>query len=326
MHTITLNDGDSHALGATGMLKIEVFPVGGAAANLRLAVSGDGVRVTAPNNTLAIVTEVPESATISVSSPDGADFGIDQSVQVTVTRSGEATVQFPVVHIGGVPVKTLGSVVRTGDSLTLNAFGSSVAADVSRPVMAVSSALRTRLTGAPGLRRLHLVADTGATFHRVLTPDTLAAAVTVTQGIATVLGTDLIDISTSAGPLGQRSLAGLENLLAEAAEADRTRVGTTTLARNTDPETLTVHLTATPVRAMVSDTSHSLLLVVGPGASDEEQLYATSPVRTATTGVVPVTPEFAGPLAEGDATTFAPVADTIAGVLRADVHPAEVAR
>lgn len=324
MQTITLSDGGSHAIGDKGLLKIEVFPVGGAAANLRLTVTGDGVRVTAPNNTLAIVTEIPTTAAIGVTTVDGSDFGIDQSVRVTVTHAGEATVEFPVVRIGGVIEKTLGTITRDGSSLVLNAFGSSVATDLPRPVMAVASALRTRLTTTPTIRKIHVVADTGAALHRVLTPEELEAAVTVTRGIATTLNADTVEVTTSAGPQGQRSTAALSELFSGAVTVDRTRVGASTLPRGTSADELTVYLTATPVRGMVADGSRSVVLLLGPGATAEEQLYAASPDRTATTGVLPVTPELAASLASGDAAAFAPGATTVAGVLNAE--PAEVAR
>lgn len=324
MQTITLSDGGSHAIGDKGLLKIEVFPVGGAAANLRLTVTGDGARVTAPNNTLAIVTEIPTTAAIGVTTVDGSDFGIDQSVRATVTHAGEATVEFPVVRIGGVVEKTLGTITRDGSSLVLNAFGSSVATDLPRPVMAVASALRTRLTTTPTVRKIHVVADTGAALHRVLTPEELEAAVTVTRGIATTLNADTVEVTTSAGPQGQRSTAALSELFSGAVNADRTRVGTSTLPRGASADELTVYLTATPVRGMVADGSRSVVLLLGPGATAEEQLYAASPDRTATTGVLPVTPGLAATLASGDATAFAPGAATVAGVLSAE--PAEVAR
>ncbi|AEK38255.1 hypothetical protein [Corynebacterium variabile] len=324
MQTITLSDGGSHAIGDKGLLKIEVYPVGGAATNLRLTVTGDGVRVTAPNNTLAIVTEIPTDATIGVTTVDGADFDIDQSVRVTVTHAGEATVEFPVVRVGGVPEKTLGTVTRSGESLVLNAFGSSVATDLPRPVMAVASALRTRLTTTPSIRKVHIVADTGAALRQVVTPGELEAAVTVTRGIATILRADSVDVTTSAGPLGQRSPAALSELVAAAADADRTRVGASSLPSGASADELTVYLTTTPVRGMVTHTARSLILVLGPTATAEEQLYASSPDQTPTTGVLPVTPDLADALAAGDAAAFAPGATAVAGVLGARVT--EVAR
>ncbi|MGP5691843.1 hypothetical protein ACTXOY_05660 [Corynebacterium variabile] len=324
MQTITLSDGGSHAIGDKGLLKIEVYPVGGAATNLRLTVTGDGVRVTAPNNTLAIVTEIPTDATIGVTTVDGADFDIDQSVRVTVTHAGEATVEFPVVRVGGVPEKTLGTVTRSGESLVLNAFGSSVATDLPRPVMAVASALRTRLTTTPSIRKVHIVADTGAALRQVVTPGELEAAVTVTRGIATILRADSVDVTTSAGPLGQRSPAALSELVAAAADADRTRVGASSLPSGASADELTVYLTATPVRGMVTGSARSVILVLGPAATAEERFYASSPDRTATTGVLPVTPDLAASLAAGDAVAFAAGAATVAGVLEAQV--AEVAR
>ncbi|WP_417288068.1 hypothetical protein [Corynebacterium variabile] len=324
MQTITLSDGGSHAIGDKGLLKIEVFPVGGAATNLRLTVTGDDVRVTAPNNTLAIVTEIPTNATIGVTTIDGSDFGIDQSVRVTVTHAGEATVEFPVVRIGGVPEKTLGTATRSGDSLVLNAFGSTVATDLPRPVMAVASALRTRLTTTPSIRKLNVVADTGAALRQVLTPEELEAAVTVTRGLATVLGADTVEASTSAGPVGQRSPAALSELVATAAEADRTRVGTSTLPTGASADELTVYLTTAPVRGMITGTARSVILVLGPTATAEEKLYTSSPDQTPTTGVLPVTPELAAALAAGDAAAFAPGAAAVAEVLEARVS--EVAR
>lgn len=324
MHTITLADGGSHALGGQGLLKIEVFPVGGPAPDLRLTVTGDGASIATPNNTLAIVTDIPADAVIGVTTVSGADFAIDQSVRVTVTRSGEATVEFPVVRVGGIAEKTLGTITRSGESYLLNAFGSTVATDLPRPVMAVSSAVRARLTTAPVVRRLTVVADTGATMHRQLGPAALDAAVTVVRGIATVLNADTVEVATATGVLGQRSPAGLADIVTEAVTSDRTRVGASSLPRSEDATDVTVYLTATPVRGMVTDTARSVILVLGPGADDEVAIYDLLPDRSATTGALAITADLASSLADGDATAFAAGAAVIAGVLGAT--PSEVAR
>lgn len=319
MHTITLNDGDSYALSDRGLLKIEIFPVGRTAKNLRLAVGGHGVHTTDPYDTLVIVRDIPSAATLTVSSTDGGDFGIDQAVRVTVTHANETLVEFPVVRIGGIAEKVLGTVAVSDDTYVLTAFGSSISDNVSRPVMAVASALRARMTSSPDIRRMRLVADTGAAFHRSADTATLTAAVTVAEGIASVLGIGAVDFSSATGTPGPRPVGSLLPLVTTAVEEDRTRVGASSLPVSEAADEITVYLTATPVSGMVPGGSRSVILVPGPGGTDEEQLYAASPDRAATTAVIPVTAGTAAAVVEGESTGFAAGAGAVAAVLSAPV-------
>ncbi|MGP9723238.1 hypothetical protein ACT3SZ_04390 [Corynebacterium sp. AOP40-9SA-29] len=332
MHTISLNDGESHAVDDGGLLKVQVFPVGGSPSDLRISVTGEDVRATTPNNTLAIVTAVPASATITIAPTTGGDFGIDQAVRLTVTGTDRTTVEFPVVRVGGVPEKKLGRIDHTGSSYNLTAYGSSVSTDLPRAVMAVSSAVRTHLTstsGASGVSSLRVFADTGATLSAATEQDTLTAAVTAVRGLATTFSLDTVELFTGAGRRGEVSVPELDDLVLQAAAADVTRVGASVLPGTpaagqggTAPGTLTVHLTSTPVTGMVADTvaggaerSTSLILVLGDGSVEEASLFSSSPDLTAATGVLPVDARLAAGLLAGDPGAFNHGAAIVASIL-----------
>lgn len=328
MHTISLNDGESHAVDDGGLLKVQVFPVGGSTSDLRISVTGEDVRATTPNNTLAIVTAVPASATITIAPTSGGDFGIDQAVRLTVTGTDRTTVEFPVVRVGGVPEKKLGRIDHTGSSYTLTAYGSSVSTDLPRAVMAVSSAVRTHLTstaGVSGVSALRVFADTGATLSAVTKPDTLTAAVTAVRGLATTFSLDTVELFTGAGRRGEVSVPELDDLVPQVAAADVTRVGASILPgtpaagpAGAAPGTLTVHLTSTPVAGMVADGaghSTSLVLVLGDGSVEEASLFSSSPDLTAATGVLPVDARLAAGLLAGDPGAFNHGAAVVASIL-----------
>ncbi|WP_130840533.1 hypothetical protein [Corynebacterium neomassiliense] len=317
MYSISLNDGESESLEDRGMLKIQVFPVGAENADLRVTVAGEGILCMNPNPSLAVVTSVPTAATITVTHGSGGVFPIEQSVRVSVTRGAEATVEFPIVRVGGVSEKLLGRISHEGDRYVFTAFGSSDSEELPGSVMAVSSALRAHLTEVPTISRIHLTADTGATFGSTVPDEDLAAAVTVVRGVSGTLGADTVDLTTGGGRRGEVPCSSLEGALRSASEADSTRVGAEVLPRPADlpPDELSIHLTATPVSGMFSSTAPSLVIALGTGAPAEQELYAMSPDRTPRTGFIAITGQLSSAINGGDGSAFTAGAAVVAGVL-----------
>ena len=315
MHSISLKDGGSQSLSTEGLLKIRVFSIGNRKTNdLQIIVDGEGVNCLNPNPSLAVVNVIPDNASITVCRTSGEDFPIDQSVRVTVEQGADALVEFPIVQVGGVPSKLLGRVIRNNDSYKFTAFGASESADQPRSVMGVSSAIRSHLT-TTAVERISLMLDSGATLHPQVSEEVVNAAVTVTRGIADALGVDTIGVTTGQGAQGEFPGRDINAILSTAVREDRTRVGAELLPRSTETSTtLNIYVTATPVAGMINSDSPSLIILVGAGATAEQELYELSPDRTPRTSVIALTDELAAAVNNADGVSFNQPAARIATI------------
>lgn len=317
MYTVSLTDGESQSLADQGMLKIQVFPVGTGTTDLRLTVAGDGVRCLNPNPALAVVTDIPATATVTVTRDSGGDFPIDQSVRVTVTRGTEVCVEFPIVRVGGVAEKLLGRAVHDGGDYVFTAFGSADTADLPGTVMAVASTLRAHLTGTPQISRIHLMVDSGATFDRTVSADDLTAAVTVARGIAGTLGIGTVDLTTGRGHRGDVPCGSLDATVRNEVRTDTARVGADVLpaAASLPADELAVYLTATPVSGMYGTGAPSVVVLCGTHAAAERDLAVLDPDLPPRTGVTALTRELADAVNAGDGAAFSGAAAVIAAAL-----------
>lgn len=314
MSTITLSANDTRAIPLGGYLRVDAFAVGASATPVRVSVHGDGIQANTASDSCVFLMSCPQRASIIVAPVGGGEFGPDQSVRVTITRSGASdhqnmTLEFPIVRVDGVSEKIVGDIVNMDGQNQITAYGSDESTNLGHESMVVLGSLRSRLGATTGVSRLIIHADTSATAARLSDERILAGAGHLIVGTATALGIDDIRIGDRPSTADRVSTELQEAI---AAGADRIGPGTEPTAGT---DTLVVHLTPAPRSSMLSTGHPSLIVAYGPTAAAEKNLFSRHSPKSDRTGFLILNEALLDALDRGDAHGFSPHADTIAAVL-----------
>lgn len=314
MNTISLNDNDTRSIPTGGYLRIDAHSVGNRSEKIKIAVNGVNLKVNEAGPSSAFLMACPQNATIVVSPLEATEFGPDQSVRVVISRGGSSDgrdyrIEFPIVRVDGVSEKIVGEIKNTGTTFDITAYGSNVSTDLGREAMVILSSLRTRLTGPTGITSLVVHNDASATSARVSDARVLQGLGNLIIGVGTALGLDQVRCGDSAVPFDR-----ITDHLHKGIEDAATRVGNAGVPTVGD-DTLLVHLTPAPGAAMVSETHPSLVVIYGPTAAAEQELFSLNITDTGKTGSIVVDDHFLTSLETGNVSGVAPHTAVISQIL-----------
>ncbi|MDO5668762.1 MAG: hypothetical protein Q4G50_02035 [Corynebacterium sp.] len=313
MSIITLSANDTHAIPLGGYLRIDAFAVGAGAQPVRVSVTGEQLQVNTASDACVFLMSCPQRASIIVAPAAGGEFGPDQSLRVTITRSGASdqhnvTIEFPLVRVDGVSEKIIGEISNSGEQYLLTAYGSDESTNLGRESMVVLSSLRSRMAGASGVSSVLVCADASATATRLADPRVLSGAANMIVGLATALALDEVRVGQQPATFDR-----LSDLLSEELAGGATRIGSGRLPRVSD-DTLVIHLTPAPRASMVDPDHPSLVLAYGPTAGVEKQLFELN-THGARAGYIALDDDLLQALEDGNAAAISSPADTLADVL-----------
>lgn len=315
MSIITLSANDTRSIPLGGYLRIDAYSVGGGATPVRLSVHGDQARANTAGDSSVFLMSLPHRASLVVSPVGGGEFGPDQSVRVTIARSGASdnqnlTLEFPLVRVDGVSEKIVGDIANVDGHYQITAFGSDESTNLGHESMVVLSALRSRLGAGTSVSAVVVDADASASAAHLADERVLAGAGNIIVGIATALDLDEVGIGDQ-----KLSLDRIGSRLADDIASGTTRIGSGASPRVSD-DALVVHLTPAPRGSMFSDRHPTVVIAYGPTAAAEMDLFSPHVPEGGRTGFITLDEELLSALDSGNANAFAPHADTIAAALR----------